>query len=208
VLYDDDEVEQSVPESRIKLYKKKTPQYDPDSPNYNIPQSPAYDPNSPAYDPNSPAYNPNSPAYSPNSPAYSPKSPAYKPQSPVYSPETPDYYTRTNIDSGIVRVEPKYNFPDDLNYYYLNLSKEEKIDLERKSFEEKVAYLEKVKQQQNQGTVDIQINPNILDVQSESNDVKPESPTDSGEKKIIESSSASSSSSDISTSSGTRKITL
>jgi len=215
VLYDDDEVEQSVPESRIKLYKKKTPQYDPDSPNYNIPQSPAYDPNSPAYnpnspayDPNSPAYDPNSPAYDPNSPAYSPKSPAYKPQSPVYSPETPDYYTRTNIDSGIVRVEPKYNFPGDLSYYYMNLSKEEKIDLERKSFEEKVAYLEKVKQQQNQGTVDIQINPNILDVQSEPNDVKPESPTDSGEKKIIESSSPSSSSSDISTSSGTRKITL
>ena len=219
VLYDDDEVEQSVPESRIKLYKKKSPQYYPDSPNYNVPGSPAYDPNSPAYNPQSPAYDPNSPAYNPQSPAYDPNSPAYNPQSPIYSPkspvyspqgspETPDYYTRTNIDSGIVRVEPKYNFPGDLNYYYMNLSKEEKLDLEGKTFEEKVAYLEKVKQRHNQGIVDIQINPNILDVQSEPVDVEPESSTDSGEKKIIESSSSSSSSSENSTSSGTKKITL
>ena len=71
VLFDDGDTEHDVPESRMKLIKKHSPQY--------APGSPAYDPNSPPYAPGSPAYSPGSPAYNPNSPQYAPTSPPYNP---------------------------------------------------------------------------------------------------------------------------------
>jgi hypothetical protein len=103
------------------------------------PESPAYAPESPAYAPESPAYAPESPAYAPESPAYAPESPAYAPESPAYAPESPAYAP--------IQDDTKKNFPDDLGYYYLNLSSEEKNALLDKPFEEKVTYLRAKKEQ-------------------------------------------------------------
>ena len=85
----------------------------------------------------------------------------------------------------------------------MNLPKREKIDLEGKTYEEKIAYLEKVKNKK-----EIIINPSILDVQEESKLETSQSPNaDSGEKKIIIQESNNSSSDDT-TSTGVKKITL
>jgi len=90
VLFDDGDTEHDVPESRMKLIKKHSPQYAPGSPAYD-PNSPPYAPGSPAYSPGSPVYNPTSPAYNPNSPQYAPTSPAYNPNSPQYAATSPQY---------------------------------------------------------------------------------------------------------------------
>jgi len=71
-------------------------------------------------------------------------SPEYPPSSSI-SQSTPEYYKETILEDGTKLVEPKYKFPDDLGYYYMNLSKEEKLVLENESFEEKVEYLKNIK---------------------------------------------------------------
>ena len=98
---------------------------------------------SPEYATGSPAYAPESPAYSPESPAYAPVSPNSPPfiPNPSKTDSTPSYFKETVLDDGTIQVRPKYDFPDDLGYYYLNLSSEEKNALLNKPFEEKVAYL-------------------------------------------------------------------
>jgi DNA-directed RNA polymerase II subunit RPB2 len=94
-------------------------------------------------------------------------SPEYPASSPEYPPsssdiETPDYYKQTMLEDGTVFVEPKYKFPDDLGYYYMNLSKPEKLDLESKTFEEKVEYLRNVKANKVGGSFNIfPNNPNM-----------------------------------------------
>jgi len=100
-----------------------------------------------------------SPDYAP----YSPYSPDSMTESGIASSvETPDYYAETILEDGTKMVGPKYNFPDDLGYYYLNLPKEEKIALETKTFEEKVEYLNNVKMTKNNqaGGGSINIFPN------------------------------------------------
>ena len=57
------------------------------------------------------------------------------------TPPLPEYTKQTMLDNGAIRVEPKYKFPGDLNYYYMNLPNEKKIELENKTYDEKVAYL-------------------------------------------------------------------
>jgi hypothetical protein len=172
------------------------------------PGSPAYNPDSPPYAPGSPAYNPESPPYNPNSPQYAPTSPAYVPQFTPSSTTTPEYYKRTQLDNGTIQVQPKYEFPGDLGYYYMNLPKREKLELEGKTYEEKVKYLENVKSGKNNST------SSILEVQEETKK-EPESEskssesssTESGEKKVIIQ-EESGTSSDNTSSSGVKKITI
>jgi len=125
--------------------------------------------------------------YAPGSPAYVPESPGeLNSSSPVYMPgspqevsnmsSTPSFFERKEIENGVTQVEPKYNYPDDLGYYYLNLSEEEKKSLLNKPFEEKVAYLREVKAKKQQELADkttpdyeaieeVKQNQNILEVQ-------------------------------------------
>jgi DNA-directed RNA polymerase II subunit RPB2 len=83
-----------IDESNIKIQKpqqlSESPGYIPGSPS-NVPYSPPYAPYSPAYEPGSPAYAPGSPGYIPGSPGYIPVSPVYNPESPGYAPESPGY---------------------------------------------------------------------------------------------------------------------
>jgi DNA-directed RNA polymerase II subunit RPB2 len=58
VIYDDGDLEKEIPESRIKLYKKKSPDYT-DYAQY-VPNSPEYNPTSPHYVENSPQFSPTS----------------------------------------------------------------------------------------------------------------------------------------------------
>ena len=157
-----------------------------------------------------------SPAYVPDTPLGDAVSPAYIPEEDANSSSTPDYYERKELINGVTQVQTKYNYPDDLGYYYLNLSEQEKQTLLNKSFEEKVAYLKEVKDRKLKELS--APSPTILEVEQ----AKPEeekktngdsdsssSESSSGEKKTItiqepeESSSSSSSES-----SGTRKFTL
>jgi hypothetical protein len=172
----------------------------------------------------SPAYAPDSPAYAPDSPAYTPESPGYAPESPAYIPDntsttTPDYYKKTVLDNGEIRVEPKYNFPGNLGYYYINLSKREKIELEDKTFEEKVAYLEGIEREKNvnvssnSDNTEFIINPNILDVEKPK-EVEQEQEEQKGddiissETKKISISEDTSASSNSNNSSDSKKITF
>ena len=91
VQFDDGDLEQQVPVSRIRPYNQgHLGNFTPDSPPYN----PLSAPNSPLYNPlsapNSPPYNPLS---APNSPPYNPlsapNSPPYNPVSPNQTPNTP-----------------------------------------------------------------------------------------------------------------------
>jgi hypothetical protein len=164
-----------------------SPAYNPNTPD-SIQGSPAYNPNTPdsiPYAPGSPAYNPNTPNSIQGSPAYNPNTPdsiPYAPGSPVnssnsipYAPgspssttsqapsppstSTPNFYETSVASDGKTAVQPKYNFPDDLNYYYMNLPKEEKIKIENYSNEAKIEYLKNVKANKRGGST-----PNILDV--------------------------------------------
>jgi hypothetical protein len=131
---------------------------------YISPGSPAYAPGSPAYNPNTPdsiPYAPGSPVNSSNSIPYAPGSPSsttsQAPSPP--STSTPNFYETSVASDGKIAVQPKYNFPDDLNYYYMNLPKEEKIKIENYSNEAKIEYLKNVKANKRGGST-----PNILDV--------------------------------------------
>ena len=109
VLYDNGELEQQVPISRIRHYNQgfQGPQSSDNSLQYAAyaPNSPAYAPNSPAYAPNSPAYNPTSPPQNyPNSPAYNPTSPPQNyPNSPPNSP--PQNYSNSPQELQPIQIQ-------------------------------------------------------------------------------------------------------
>jgi DNA-directed RNA polymerase II subunit RPB2 len=164
-------------------YAPGSPEYAPGSPAY-APGSPAYSPGSPAYSPGSPEYAPGSPAYTPGSPAYAPGSPAYAPGSPAYAPGSPEYAPGS---PEYAPGSPAYN-PDK----GLLSSTGSDISSTNKEFK---------------------INPNILDVESKEEEAKPapeasesSSNGESGERKIIINQPVSSS--EVTTSSGIKKITL
>jgi len=168
----------AVPGSSDSIpYAPVSPAYNPNTPD-SAPGSPVYNPNTPdsiPYAPGSPVYNPNAPdsiPYAPGSPAYNPNSPVYNPNSPTYAPgssisatppppstPTPEFYETTVANDGKIAVRPKYNFPDDLNYYYMNLRKEEKLQIENYSNDEKIEYLKRIKATKRGGST-----PTILDV--------------------------------------------
>jgi hypothetical protein len=87
-----------------------------------------------------PPYPNGSPAYSPSNTSENAASPAYIPRTEI-SDNPQDYYKRRQLDNGIVQVEPKYNFPEDLGYYFMNLSDSEKIEVLNKPYDEQVNYL-------------------------------------------------------------------
>jgi hypothetical protein len=163
----------SIPGSPV--YNPNTPDFPP-SPTqvtdirYTSQGSPAYAPGSPAYAPGSPAYNPNTPdsiPYAPGSPVnssntipYAPGSPSSATPQPPPTP-SPNFYETTIASDGKTAVQPKYNFPGDLNYYYLNLPKEEKIKIENYTNDEKIEYLNKIKANKRGGSTQT-----ILDVAS------------------------------------------
>jgi hypothetical protein len=165
----------------------ESPDYTPGSPEGppppQSPNSPQYPTGSPAYPTDSPAYAPGSPAYAPGSPAYAPGSPAYAPGSPAYAPGSPPY-----VPSGSPPYVPSGSPP------YVPGSD---ISSTNKEFK---------------------INPNILDVEEENkeeeNKPAPEasessessSNAESGDRKIIINQPASSS--EVTTSSGIKKITI
>jgi hypothetical protein len=106
VLFSDGESEDDVPESRIRLYKKKEPEFKPVTPDFEQ-NSPVYAPNSPSYIPNSPPYVRNSPpsSSSSSSPQYSPTSPPLPPASVPSSSETNEPID-TSSKSSILEIEP------------------------------------------------------------------------------------------------------
>jgi hypothetical protein len=130
---------------------------------------------------------------------------------------TPDYYERMKLENSVEQVRPKYNFPDDLGYYYLNLSEQEKQSLLNKTFEEKVAYLKEVKDRNikelaDKTTPTSSPKPSILEVQEpekESNKSADDAESVSEKRSVtIQEPSESSSESNSSSSNGTKKITL
>jgi hypothetical protein len=95
VLYDNGELEQQVPISRIRHYNQgfQGPQSSDNSPPYA-----SYVPNSPEYAPNSPAYNPTSPPQNyPNSPPNSP------PQN--YSNSPPQNYSNSPQELQPIQIQ-------------------------------------------------------------------------------------------------------
>lgn len=92
VLYDDNNLENEIPESRLKLYKKKTPDYA------------KYVPNSPDFSPGTPGSN----VYVPNSPEYNPLSTPipYSPVSPDFPPPSTNTPSDMSSKSSILNVEP------------------------------------------------------------------------------------------------------
>jgi len=171
-------------------------------------ESPPYAPESPAYNPDSPPYAPYSPAYSPGinsesnisatSPPYNPLS---SPISPGFSPPSSDssYYERIPMENGTIQVKPKYEFPDNLGYIYINLSDEEKREISKIPYEEKVKFLQEIKNKEFK-------NSSVLDVVEEKVDKEDEN-KDSDDIKNIQQPSEEKASEDNS-SSGTRKIIL
>ena len=152
---------------------------------------------------------PESPTYQPNGPQSDAVSPAYIPEESTKS--TPDYYERKENENGTIQVQPKYNYPDDLGYYYINLSEQEKQSLLNKPFEEKVAYLRDVKAKKEKELAE-KTTPisNILEVEQAKPEEKvaseqPASESAPGEKKPEP---AAESSSESTSSDGTRKIIL
>jgi hypothetical protein len=135
-------------------------------------------PNSPPYAPYSPAY---SPPYDPNSPPYAQTSPAYVPNSPPYAPGSNPNSPPYNPNSSSTPPSPRYSpvSPDFPPPMAANSSSPKEII----------------------------INPNILDVPQETKEEEKTAETDSGEKKVIIQ-EPNASSLDVTSSSGTRKITL
>jgi hypothetical protein len=92
VLYDDGKLEKGITEARLKLYKKKSPDFSQGTPDY-VPNSPDYVPNSPDYFPNSPHYNPTSP-------------PQFSPKSPDIPPPNTNTPSEVSSKSSILEIEP------------------------------------------------------------------------------------------------------
>ena len=130
-------------------------------------ESPPYADNSPAFVPNIQQHVPNTPPYGPESSPFNPITP---PQSDTNNISTPSYYDKIELDNGVTQVQPKYNFPDKLNYYYMNLSKEEKIELEKKPYDEIVKYLRDVENKKNSAS-------NILNVEEPPEEKKDDTST-------------------------------
>ena len=185
----------NTPDSPV--YNPNTPDFPP-SPTqvtdirYTSQGSPAYAPGSPAYNPNTPdsiPYAPGSPVNSSNTIPYAPGSPSSATPQPPPTP-SPNFYETTIASDGKTAVQPKYNFPGDLNYYYLNLPKEEKIKIENYTNEEKIEYLNKIKANKRGGST--QTNLDVASpepVVSKSVDTSPSendtSDTPGGTRKII-----------------------
>jgi hypothetical protein len=151
-----------------------------------------------------------SPAYSPNVPQDDAVSPAYIPEEEARNSSTPGYYERKELEDGVVQVQPKYNFPDDLGYFYLNLSEQEKQSILNKSFEEKVAYLREVKERKLKELAD-KTTPSILEVEKPTIEEEKTNGwgSESGEKKSVTIQEPSPESSESSSSdNGTRKFIL
>jgi hypothetical protein len=132
--------------------------------------------------PASPQYAPYSPAYSPpsgDSPPYAPTSPAYVPGSPAYAPGSPAYAPNS----------PPYA-PGSPAYVPTSLP-----------------YNPNSSTPPSSSPKEIVINPNILDVPEETKEEEKIADTDSGEKKVIIQ-EPNADSSNVTSSSGTRKITL
>jgi hypothetical protein len=164
-------------------------------------------PGSPDYVPGSPAYNPNGPHSDAASPAYIPEDPAvtaYKKAINYYDVEETEHGPRRTI-----QVKPKYNFPDDLGYYYINLSDQEQGNLIDKTFEEKVAYLRDVKEQKLKELAD-KTTPtsNILEVEEVKSQEKAASEPSSSESAPSEKKPEPAPEPESTSSDGTRKIIL
>jgi DNA-directed RNA polymerase II subunit RPB2 len=139
---------------------------------------------SPEYAAYSPAYSPpsgESPPYAATSPAYVPNSPAYSPGSPAYAATSPPY----NPYSSSTPPSPRFS-PHSPDFPPPNSPQMAPNSTSSKEFI---------------------INPNILDVPEEKKEEEKVSETDSGEKKVIIQ-EPNDSSSNVTSSSGTRKITL
>jgi hypothetical protein len=158
---------------------------------------------------------PGTPGYSPDGNDLNAVSPAYVPEESTKS--TPDYYEKKELENGVIQVQPKYNYPDDLGYYYLNLSPEEKQSLLNKPFEEKVAYLREVKERKlkelaDKPTPDYEEKTkqsSILEVQEPEKEPTESSASVSGEKKSVTIQEPAAAESSESTSSNeTRKFIL
>ena len=155
--------------------------------------SDTYAPGSPPYAPGSPAYAPGSPPYAPGSPAYAPGSPPYAPGSPAYAPGSPPYAPGTNNTNS-----PRY--PTDLNFIFMDLPREEQIELLKKSEKEQLDYLKEISDKKNSSQ-------SILQVEEPKEEVKDsEGSESSGDKKVIVTNTSNITESD--SSSSTRKITL
>ena len=148
------------------------------------------------------------------SPAYIPNGPQADATSPAYIPEDspPDYYERKELVNGVTQVQTNFNYPDDLGYYYLNLSEQEKQSLLNKPFEEKVAYLREVKERKLKELASP--SSNILEVEEpkpeeekESDNNPSTSDSGSSEKKTVTIQEPAAST-DSSESNGTRKFIL
>ena len=61
------------------------------------------------------------------------------------SVEFPEYYERAVLEDGTIQMRPKYEYPGDLGYYFLNLPKKDRIELLAKPREEQIEYLEQVR---------------------------------------------------------------
>ena len=165
--------------------------------------------------PAAPDYAPVSPAYIPNGPQNDAASPAYIPEDPAVTAykKAINYYDVEETENGArrtIQVKPKYNYPDDLGYYYLNLSEQEQGNLIDKSFEEKVAYLREVKERKLKELAD-KATPSILEVeQPKAEEEKDTSTTESasGEKKSVTIQEPAPEPSESGSSNGTRKFIL
>ena len=124
------------------------------------PGSPEYAPGSPVYIPGSPEYAPGSPAYMPETPplnnesgssAYNPfsnESPPFATGSPAYIPETPPLNNESEssaynpFSNDNASSAPKY--PSDLQFIFMDLSREEQMELLKKPEKEQIAYLQEI----------------------------------------------------------------
>jgi hypothetical protein len=128
--------------------------------------------------------------HTPDSPPYAPYSPAYVPNSPEYNPTSPAYAPNSSSNSSsppYAPVSPPYPQPSSSS----SSSSSYSPPMAPSSTTSK----------------EIVINPNILDVPQETKEEEKSADTDSGEKKVIIQ-EPNASSSDATTSSGTKKITL
>jgi hypothetical protein len=131
-----------------------------------------------------------SPAYSPSNSSENAASPAYIPNTEI-NDTTPDYYKRTQLENGIVQVEPKYNFPEDLGYYFMNLSNSQKTEVLNKPYEEQINYLKEIrKKKENEYGWEQKFDSNkgsILEVENVEEKTEPakESQTSSSEEKKV-----------------------
>ena len=151
-LKDDDTMAFTVNEYSVQINKKLKNTTATTSANVEseeTPSSPAYIPGSPEYAPGSPAYMPEtlplnnesgSSAYNP----FSNESPPFATGSPAYMPETPPLNNSgyNPLSSDNASSAPKY--PSDLQFIFMDLSREEQMDLLKKPEKEQIAYLQEI----------------------------------------------------------------